>query len=171
MSEISDDSDRDDDGFYHVENSSEADFDDLVELDKTEESLDDSDDHTISDDEAGDDFEFIDMKSVSTHIQEIIVVKPEDRRTSGVMNKFEMTEYVNIRATQIAQHNNCMVDITGLSDPVLMAKRELMEGECPLTLRRHLNNKNEKSGEINSYYEYWDPADMQLAVSYPEAMR
>lgn len=115
--------------------------------------------------------EELDIKQVSSHIKEIVVVKPENRRSSHILSKFEMTEIVNIRATQISQYNNCMVDITGLDDPILMSKRELMMRMCPLTLRKHVGDvRDSKTGEIRSYYEIFDTNEMMFSVTYPEAM-
>lgn len=115
--------------------------------------------------------DFVDLKKVSNYNKEIIVVKPENRRTSHILSKYEMTELVSIRATQISQFNNCMVDITGLDDPIKMAKREISLRKSPLILRRHVGDlKDPKTGEIQSYYEYWDPNQMQFAVQYLDVL-
>jgi DNA-directed RNA polymerase subunit K/omega len=101
----------------------------------------------------------------------VIVVKPEKRKTSHIMSLFEMTEYISIRATQISQYNNCMVDTTGLTDPIDMAKRELMMRKCPLVLRRHVGyRKNKLTGVAESYFEYWNPSNMQFAKEYPDVL-
>ena len=108
--------------------------------------------------------EEVDIKSVSNHNETIIVVKPEDRCTSNILSKYEMTEIISIRATDIAQNSNCMVDIAGLDDPIKMAKRELMMRMCPLTLRRYIGERN--AGE--KIYEFWNPNEMQFATTYRE---
>lgn len=111
------------------------------------------------------------VEAPSKYSKEIIVVKPENRRTSNIMSKYEMTEYISIRATQISQHNNCMVDTTGLDDPVAMAKRELMMRKTPLVIRRHVGDiKNLATGELESYYEFWHPAEMAFATTYPDVL-
>ncbi|QYB17505.1 putative DNA-directed RNA polymerases I, II and III [Pacmanvirus S19] len=113
----------------------------------------------------------LDLSEVSSFNKEIIVVKPENRLTSHVMSKFEQTELVSIRAVQISQFNNCLVDITGLDDPILMAKRELMMRKCPLIIRRKVGElKNPKTGKLEEYYEYWSPNEMQFSVEYLDAM-
>lgn len=113
----------------------------------------------------------VDIKKVSNYNKEIIVVKPENRRTSHILSKYEMTEIVSIRATQISQHNNCMVDTTGLDDPIKMSKLELMSRRCPLVLRRHVGDVvNAKTGEMESYYEWWSPNEMQFAVTYNDVL-
>lgn len=164
-----------------------SDFDDVYDMDPVEESFDDfdldvhinnsdeskslteSDIESSADDEEWE--ETIDVKAVSDFIQEIVIVKPENRQTSNVMSKFEMTNCISIRTMQIAQFNNCMVDITGLDRPDLMAKRELMMRKCPLTLRRRVGKlRNKKTGEWEQYYEYWDPNLMTFAVTYLDVL-
>ena len=140
-------------------------FDTLLIKDKSAEESEDSQAGEIVDDEA---FSFHDIRLISNHIKEVIIVRPENRMTSNVMTKYEMTEYIDIRAVQIAEYNNCMADITGLSDPVLMAKRELMQRKCPLMLRRAVGTRTVK-GESVAYYEDWNPAEMTFTVAYPEA--
>lgn len=108
-------------------------------------------------------------EQTSTFTREIIIIKPEERRTSSTMSRYEMTEHVSIRATQISQYNNCMVDITGLDDPVKMAKRELMMRMSPLVLRRHVGDAL-LNGEMCSYYEYWSPNEMAFAVTYDDVI-
>jgi DNA-directed RNA polymerase subunit K/omega len=113
----------------------------------------------------------LDLKKVSDYNKEIIVIKPENRRTSHILSKFEMTEIVSIRATQIGQHNNCLVDITGLDDPIKMAKRELMARKSPLIVRRHVGDLlNKEKGIVESFYEFWSPNEMQFSVTYPDVL-
>ena len=140
-------------------------FDEDEELDDEIEELDDPEHET---EETGlDDDLSVDLKSVSKYNKEIIVVKPENRITGHVLTLYNMTEIISIRSTQIAQHNNCMVDITGLTDPIKMAKRELMMRKCPLILRRVIGDiKDPKTGEPQTYVEFWDVNTMQFATEY-----
>ncbi len=105
---------------------------------------------------------------ISSQNIERIVIADNNKMTSDLMNLFEMTEYVSIRATQIAKHNNCMVDITGLSDPILMAKRELMARKSPLMLERERSTIN-SAGVHEVYVEYWNPNEMIFSQHYDEA--
>lgn len=98
------------------------------------------------------------------------VVAPDQRRTSNILSRFEMTEVVSIRARQIEEHNNCIVDTAGLDDPILMAKRELMMRKCPLTLSRYVGDKRAADGVVYAYYEYWDPNEMQFSTQYTEVL-
>ena len=100
-------------------------------------------------------------ESVPRYSKEIVVVAPENRITSHILSKFEMTELISIRATQIAEHGKCMVNVEGLDDPIKKAEEELRARKCPLVLRRYLGDmKNPETGEMESYYEFWDPNSM-----------
>jgi DNA-directed RNA polymerase subunit K/omega len=105
-----------------------------------------------------------------TYIKEVIVVKPENRITSDKLSKYEITEMISIRAMQIAQYNNCLVDIGGLTDPIDMAKREIMMRMCPLILRRDMGTRVDASDPKNpkeiTYQEWWSPNEMQFPVAY-----
>lgn len=98
--------------------------------------------------------------------KEVVVVKPENRRTSSVMTAFEMAECNSFRGTDIARNNNCLVDTTGLTDYMDMAKRELMMRMCPLTLRRFVGERI-RDGIVEEVYEWWSPNEMTFAVTYP----
>ncbi len=86
----------------------------------------------------------------------IIIVPSESRTTSDYVNLFEYTELTGIRAAQIEKFNNPFVDITGLRDPIAIAKREFNERKCPLLIRRFINTKT-TDGVDWDYYEDWDP--------------
>lgn len=158
----------DSDDFYGGDQSDEENFDDIIEKNKSSESSEDELSSASENADADVEGEIVD-EIPNEYVQKIVVVKPENMITSDVMSKYEMTNYVVIRATQIAERNNCMVDITGLTDPIQMAKRELMRRKCPLVVRRFVGKrKNKKTGEVEPYYEFWDPAQMIFAVTYPD---
>lgn len=153
-----------------------------LEVDKSEESIDstevdDSDDSTAAVENSEEDVEVdidiepvddeLNLKDVSIYNKEIIIVTPNKRQTSDILSRYEMTEIISIRSTQIAQYNNPMVDSTGLSNPVDIAKRELMNRMCPLMLRRMVGEiKNEKTGILELYAEDWCPNEMIFATAY-----
>ncbi len=111
--------------------------------------------------------EEVNLKDVSIYNKEIIIINPTKRQTSDILSRYEMTEIISIRSTQIAQFNNPMVDSTGLSNPVDIAKRELMNRMCPLMLRRMVGElKNEKTGILELYAEDWCPNEMIFATAY-----
>jgi DNA-directed RNA polymerase subunit K/omega len=146
-----------------------------IEVQKDDESGDaedvnaDSEEEEVEIEEDAAEDTMYDLKKVSKYNRELVVVKPENRMTSHILSKFEMTEIVSIRATQISQHNNPMCDMTGLSDPIRMAKRELMLRMCPLTCRRIIGDaKDPKTGEIVTYVEFWNPNEMLFAIDYTD---
>jgi DNA-directed RNA polymerase I, II, and III subunit RPABC2 len=77
--------------------------------------------------------------------REIIIVPMDDRITSNILTKFEIARIISVRATQIEKNNECYVDVSGLSNPVDMAERELVSGNCPISIIRMLN---ETVGEV-----------------------
>lgn len=105
-----------------------------------------------------------DIKSVSDFNKEIFIVPKEERMTRNVLNPAEMTAITSIRAAQIQKNNNCLVDTTGLTDARLMARRELMEGKCPLYLRRRVDTGD----GMRPCYEIWDPNTMAFATVYTD---
>lgn len=111
--------------------------------------------------------EKFDMKAASSYNTEEIIIKPDERLTSHILSKYEMTEIISIRATQISQYNNCMVPIDDLDDPIKQAKRELMARKCPLILVRPVGErKNKETEECESYVEHWNPNQMCFAMVY-----
>lgn len=91
----------------------------------------------------------------------VIVVDRLKRLTSEKMTSFEYTECISIRAEQIAHNGGCMVDITGLSNPIEMAERELLMRKCPLILRRHVGHAM-YNGKLHPFVEDWSPNEMQF---------
>jgi DNA-directed RNA polymerase subunit K/omega len=99
----------------------------------------------------------------------INIVNPNERTTSHILSRFEMTEIISIRSTQISQFADCMVPIDDLDDPVRQAKRELMARMCPLILVREVGDlKNKETGIMESWVEHWSPNEMQFAVIYTD---
>ena len=78
-----------------------------------------------------------------------IYYNPEDRRMSEVMTKFEYTEAVSIRARQIENGGSCFTDVAGLTDPILMAEKEIADKKCPLDLLRHATDRHIERWHVN----------------------
>jgi DNA-directed RNA polymerase subunit K/omega len=102
--------------------------------------------------------------AISKYASIVRIVHPDDRMTSEVMSLYEQAECTGIRAQQIATYNNCLVD-NNLSDPLEMAKFELMQRKCPLVLRRKVGELRENGANVE-YFEEWDPNGMIFAVDY-----
>lgn len=76
------------------------------------------------------------------------IIKSDDKITSNVLTIYEMTELIGIRATQISQGAPVFVDIEFISDPIEMAKKEIINNRCPLYVKRYIGLDR---------YELWDP--------------
>lgn len=101
------------------------------------------------------------------HHAEIKVVKPEDHLTPNILSQYEMTEIISIRSTQIAKTGVCTVKIDGLDDPILMAKRELIQRKCPLRCRRYVGKKKDpRTGRLCDYYEFISVNDCQFSSGW-----
>lgn len=98
---------------------------------------------------------------------EIIVISRENRITSDLMSKEEMTEAVSERIKQLEKESIAFVDTSDLTDPVSIAKREISQRKCPLVLRRCIGYKlNKETGKQTYYYEYWDVNEMEHYVTF-----
>lgn len=66
--------------------------------------------------------------------------KTEDRITIPVLTKYERARLIGERAEQIARGSPPMVDVGELTDPVLIAEKELILKRIPLMIKRPLPN-------------------------------
>lgn len=89
-----------------------------------------------------------------THIDQIII-PPSQHVTSDVLSQYETCKIVAARASQLSQSSICFVDISDLTDPITMAKRELAEGKCPLLLSR-LGPVIRDGDHYTQTVEHWD---------------
>lgn len=158
------------------DDADDADIVDDADDVEIEEEDDDDDDADDTDDEADheetttsysqnriNEFDFIysDATKKPSTSKEIIVVKDENRVTSHMLSKTEITEAVSIRCAQIQKNPIVFVDIEGISNPIIMAKKEINERKCPLILRRFIGRYNSRD-----YYEYWDINEMSRPYIY-----
>ena len=65
-----------------------------------------------------------------------IYVHPDARITSEVMTDFEYNHIVGIRAQQLANDLKSFTEIGDLSDPIEIAKLEIANKRCPLSIKR-----------------------------------
>jgi DNA-directed RNA polymerase subunit K/omega len=156
MSDISEEYEHDDVGSEdsaasHVERTEASDIEEEIEAEE-----ENADEEEVE--------QPFDIKSVSDYNKEVHIIPADERMTRNVLSVAEMTAITSIRAAQIQSNNNCLVDITGLNDPRLMARRELMEGKCPLYVRRRVDTGD----GIEQYYEIWDPNTMAFATVYTD---
>jgi len=83
------------------------------------------------------------------NIKRIKLVPYEKYKTSHQLTEYEMVEIVSLRASEIERGSPVFVDITGLTNPIDMAKKELYERKCPLILRRFVDTVNYEDWDIN----------------------
>lgn len=166
----------------------EEDEDEIEEVKKEEdeEEDDEEEDETVFDDlvenndgETNDEIKVEELYNEPIRTERIIIIsKPENRITSDFMTKQEYTEALSTRIMQLEQEQIAFVDISDLSNPVDIAKREIAMKKCPLILRRHLGSKIVDVDEEDNisltnfrkktikpvktirrtidYYEYWE---------------
>jgi DNA-directed RNA polymerases I, II, and III subunit RPABC2 len=108
------------------------------------------------------------IKDVSKHNREIIVVPPNERMTTHWLTKYEVTEIISIRSQQIAIYNNCFVDTGDLTEPRDMAWLELLSRKTPLVIRRMVGERKDRDGNINQYAELWRPYEMTIPRALQE---
>jgi len=84
-------------------------------------------------------------------IKEIIIVDPADRITSSHMTRPEYCEVISTRAKQIENSNTVLVftDFGDETDPIEMAKKEIKDKQCPLSIIRMYNNKIGEKWAVN----------------------
>lgn len=76
------------------------------------------------------------------------IVQSDDKITSNILTIYELIELISIRGSQISNGSYVFTDITGLSEPTEMAKKEIMDNRCPLYIKRHIGLDR---------YELWSP--------------
>lgn len=101
-----------------------------------------------------------------TMYRTVVVVAPENRVTSNVMSLFEFAQIIAVRAKEITDGGICFTDVDGISKPEEMAKKELRDKRCPLTVVRHLycsDNTAHITGDPRQIVEHWPANEMTIA--------
>lgn len=80
---------------------------------------------------------------------EIKIVAPEKRITSECMTIYEYSMVVGTRATHIAEGSILYTDPQGLFDPRDIAKKEINENKCPLSITRKVSPTAIEVWEVN----------------------
>ena len=81
--------------------------------------------------------------------KEIFFLRPEQRLTSEIITKYELCRIISIRAKQIEKDNIIFTDVTGITDPIKMAEKEIYDRKCPLSIIRKLNNNTAEKWDVN----------------------
>lgn len=80
---------------------------------------------------------------------EIKIVAPEKRITSEYMTIYEYSMVVGTRASHIAEGSILYTDPEGLYDPRDIAKKEIAENKCPLSITRQVSADMMEIWEVN----------------------
>ncbi len=80
---------------------------------------------------------------------EIVIVDPSNRITSEYMTLYEYSIVVGTRATHIANGSVLYTDPEGLFDPRDIAKKEINENKCPLSVTRKISPTKIEVWEVN----------------------
>lgn len=80
---------------------------------------------------------------------QIVYKLPEHRVTSEVMSKFELAEVISIRARQLESSAKVFTDIGDLTDPLAIAKKEIIDKKCPLDIVRMITDKIAERWHVN----------------------
>ena len=81
-------------------------------------------------------------------------VPDKDRKTTKYMTKFEKARVLGTRALQISMNAPVMVELKGETDPLEIARKELIARKIPMIIRRYLPDKS---------YEDWNVNELLLA--------
>ncbi len=129
-----------------------------VDVDADEDNAKPAKDEEDDDEEDGDDID--DLKPITSktrqHVyhqipdsSEIKIVAPNNRITSEYMTIYEYSMVVGTRATHIANGSVLYTDPQGLYDPRDIAKKEINENMCPLSITRKVSPSMIEVWEVN----------------------
>ena len=94
------------------------------------------------------------------------IIPDEERMSSNYLTLEEETEARGIRVTQIEGGAPVFTDVEGFTDPIEMARKELLDKKSPLILIREM--RRDKTGR---YVELWKVNEMTLPRSRQEIIR
>jgi DNA-directed RNA polymerase I, II, and III subunit RPABC2 len=80
---------------------------------------------------------------------QITFVTPENRITSEILTKFECADIISVRSKQIENGGMCFADVQELTDPLDMARKELIDKKCPLDVIRSITDKVFERWHVN----------------------
>lgn len=146
------DLEEDTDSVYDVDDESDVDVDVDDEPNRNEEKATKEDD-----DEDDEDDEPAPMKAKPhQHVyhqipdsSEIKIVAPANRITSEYMTIYEYSMVIGTRATHISEGSVLYTDPQGLYDPRDIAKKEINENKCPLSITRKVSPTMIEVWEVN----------------------
>lgn len=132
----------------------DVDIDANVDEDIVEDKNDDDDEDEHEDDDENDNNNRIMPKKKHQYHQmkeseDIHIVHPSRRVTSEYMTLYEYSMVVGIRATHISNGSVLYTEPDGLYDPRDIAKKEINENKCPLSITRKVSPTIIEVWEVN----------------------
>lgn len=85
----------------------------------------------------------------NTNLSTIKAIPKNERMTTPYITKYEKARILGTRALQISMNAPVMVDLTGETDPLQIAMKELREGKIPLMIRRFLPDGSWEDWAVN----------------------
>eukprot|EP01114_Cavostelium_apophysatum_P010139 TRINITY_DN2359_c0_g1_i1.p1 TRINITY_DN2359_c0_g1~~TRINITY_DN2359_c0_g1_i1.p1 ORF type:complete len:149 (-),score=16.02 TRINITY_DN2359_c0_g1_i1:88-534(-) len=76
-----------------------------------------------------------------------------ERKTTRYMTKYERARVLGTRALQISMNAPIMVELSGQTDPLQIAREELKQKKIPLIIRRYLPDES---------YEDWSVDELEI---------
>lgn len=150
-----------DDEFLDEENikKNKKNEDDDDEEDDTELDIDGEIDETVVKKQ----FEIEDNEVQTNNNLNIYVMPSNQRITSEKLSEYEIAEIINIRAVSISNGGVVFTNVDGLSDPIEMAKKELIDRKCPLYIKRQVGMNS-----TGIFIEKWSPNECSFNVKLNE---
>lgn len=74
-----------------------------------------------------------------------------NRITSRYLTKYEKARVLGTRALQISMNAPVMVDIAGETDPLQIARKELLEKKIPMIIRRYLPDGSYEDWNLDEF--------------------
>ena len=129
---------------------------DAEDVEQTPQKNDEDEDDDDDDDEDEDDATERVIPKKRSHVYhqvpdstEITIIAPENRITSEYMTIYEYSMVVGTRATHITKGSILYTDPQGLYDARDIAKKEIDENKCPLSITRKVSPSMIEVWEVN----------------------
>lgn len=95
------------------------------------------------------------LRQTPIHSETKRVVRKEDRRMRPIMTPYMLAQTVSARVALLCTDPTVFCDVTGMTDPIKMAYKELFERKCPLIIECDVGN---------GYIEQWSPNEMEINI-------
>lgn len=86
------------------------------------------------------------------------IIPSEQRTMRNILTRAEYTRVLSVRSTHIENSAKVFVDTTGLTTSIDIARKEIIEKKCPLSILRLICN--DENG--NCIYEKWHVNELTL---------